>query len=124
MSDDNNFESDEIITLHLNITGRVQGVGYRDSLRMIAQALNVTGWVRNKEDGSVEAIVQGEEQDVERVVAWCHKINRGLSRFRGCRTHSQLFENLDFHKTKTLAPERLNKHLCPERLTYRRFSIL
>jgi acylphosphatase len=72
MSDDNNFESNEIITLHLNITGRVQGVGYRDSLRMIAQALNVTGWVRNKEDGSVEAIVQGEEPDVERVVAWCH----------------------------------------------------
>ncbi len=72
MSDSNNFDSDEIITLHLNITGRVQGVGYRDSLRMIAQALNVTGWVRNVEDGSVEAIVQGEEQDVERVVAWCH----------------------------------------------------
>ena len=67
-----NFNSDEIITLHLNITGRVQGVGYRDSLRMIAQALNVTGWVRNIEDGSVEAIVQGEEQDVERIVAWCH----------------------------------------------------
>ena len=64
-----NFESDEIITLHLNITGRVQGVGYRDSLRMIAQALNVTGWVRNIEDGSVQALVQGEEQDVERVVA-------------------------------------------------------
>lgn len=72
MSDENNIESDEIITLHLSITGRVQGVGYRDSLRMIAQALNITGWVRNKEDGSVEAIVQGEEQDVERVVAWCH----------------------------------------------------
>ena len=72
MNNENNFESDEIITLHLNITGRVQGVGYRDSLRMIAQALNVTGWVRNKEDGNVEAIVQGEEPDVERVVAWCH----------------------------------------------------
>lgn len=67
-----NFGSDEIITLHLNITGRVQGVGYRESLRMIAQALNVTGWTRNKEDGSVEAMVQGEEQDVERVIAWCH----------------------------------------------------
>ena len=72
MNNDNHFESDDIITLHLNITGRVQGVGYRDSLRMIAQALNVTGWARNKEDGSVEAIVQGEEPDVERVVAWCH----------------------------------------------------
>ena len=66
------FGSGNLISLHLNISGRVQGVGYRDSLRMIAQALNVTGWVRNKEDGSVEAIVQGDEQDVERVVAWCH----------------------------------------------------
>ncbi len=79
MSDDgfNNESPDylgsgELISLHLNITGRVQGVGFRDSLRMIAQALNVTGWARNKEDGSMEAVVQGEEQDVERVVAWCH----------------------------------------------------
>ncbi len=66
------FGTGKPISLHLSITGRVQGVGYRESLRMIAQALNVTGWTRNKEDGSVEAIVQGEEQDVERVVAWCH----------------------------------------------------
>jgi acylphosphatase len=65
-------DGEQIATLHLNITGRVQGVGYRDSMRLIAQALNVTGWVRNRTDGSVEALVQGAEQDVERVIAWCH----------------------------------------------------
>ena len=59
------------ITVHLKITGRVQGVGYRESLRMVADALEVTGWVRNCADGSVEATLQGEEQHVERVIEWC-----------------------------------------------------
>ena len=38
----------------------------------IANALNVTGWVRNREDGSVEAVVQGDEDAVEQLVGWCH----------------------------------------------------
>ena len=59
------------ITVHLKITGRVQGVGYRESLRMVADALEVTGWVRNCGDGSVEATLQGEESAVERVIEWC-----------------------------------------------------
>jgi acylphosphatase len=61
-----------IISVHLKITGRVQGVGYRESMRMVAQALDVTGWVKNRADGSVEAIVQGDEPMVERLIAWCH----------------------------------------------------
>lgn len=64
--------SDAIITVKLDITGRVQGVGFRESLRAVAQALEVNGWVRNRDDGNVDAVLQGLESDVERVVAWCH----------------------------------------------------
>ena len=61
-----------VITVHLEITGRVQGVGFRESMRAVAQALEVNGWVRNCADDSVEAMVQGADEDVERVIAWCH----------------------------------------------------
>jgi acylphosphatase len=64
--------SEDTITVRLEITGRVQGVGFRESMRAVAQALEVNGWVRNREDGSVEAILQGDENDVERLIAWCH----------------------------------------------------
>ena len=64
--------SNDTITVRIEITGRVQGVGFRESMRAVAQALNVKGWVRNREDDSVESIVQGDEEDIERVIAWCH----------------------------------------------------
>ena len=62
---------DTVLTVHLAITGRVQGVGYRESLRAVASAVQVAGWVRNRANGSVEAVVQGKEKDVERVIVWC-----------------------------------------------------
>ena len=49
-----------IVTRHLLITGLVQGVWYRESLREVADSLGVTGWTRNRLDGSVEAMLQGE----------------------------------------------------------------
>ena len=61
-----------MMTLHLSITGRVQDVGFRESMRLIALALNVVGWVRNRADGSVEAVVQGDEDAVDQLVGWCH----------------------------------------------------
>jgi len=55
------------------IRGRVQGVWFRDSTRREAQALGVTGWVRNRADGTVEAVMEGPEESVEALVRWCWK---------------------------------------------------
>ncbi len=60
-------------TLHLAIRGRVQGVFFRDSMRIEAQKLGVTGWVRNCSDGSVEAVVHGPASAVEAIVQWAHR---------------------------------------------------
>lgn len=59
-------------TLHLLIHGRVQGVFFRDSMRREAQSLSVYGWVRNRSDGTVEAVVQGESSAVDALVRWAH----------------------------------------------------
>lgn len=62
-----------MITRRLRITGRVQGVGYRYGLCDEAQRLGVTGWVRNRLDGSVEAVVQGAPAQVEQLIAWARR---------------------------------------------------
>jgi acylphosphatase len=59
-----------VTTLHLLIHGRVQGVFFRDSMRREAQRLALTGWVRNTAEGTVEAIVQGEQAALEKIVQW------------------------------------------------------
>jgi acylphosphatase len=64
---------------HVYISGRVQGVVFRESMRREAEARGVSGWVRNLPDGRVEAILEGEESDVHRIVQWC---SRGPSRAR------------------------------------------
>lgn len=64
-------------TLHLRIHGRVQGVFFRDSMRREAERLGVAGWVRNCDDGSVEAEVCGPPGDVDAIVRWAQ---RGPSR--------------------------------------------
>jgi acylphosphatase len=55
----------------------VQGVFFRDSLQRLAQQRNVAGWVSNRPDGTVEAVFEGEPDDVERLVAFCRKGPRG-----------------------------------------------
>lgn len=61
------------VTKHLRIFGRVQGVWYRESMRQQAEQLGITGWVRNRLDGSVEALVQGEAAAIERIIAWARR---------------------------------------------------
>ena len=60
------------IRIRLIITGRVQGVWFRDSTRSQALSLGLTGWVRNRADGTVEVLAEGPEDKVERLVSWCH----------------------------------------------------
>lgn len=58
---------------HLRIHGQVQGVGFRYSLAAQAQRLGLTGWVRNRRDGTVEAMVAGDAAAVNHVVEWSHR---------------------------------------------------
>ena len=51
----------------------MQGVGFRDALRAEALRLGVRGWVRNRADGSVEALLQGEASALERLVQWARR---------------------------------------------------
>jgi acylphosphatase len=55
------------------IRGRVQGVGYRMAMVEAAHARGVAGWVRNRRDGTVEAVVQGDEASVDAMLEWCRR---------------------------------------------------
>jgi acylphosphatase len=61
------------VARRLVIAGRVQGVGFREATVDAARAAGVVGWVRNRADGTVEVLVQGSSDAVDRLVAWCRR---------------------------------------------------
>ena len=60
------------IRAHVFVSGKVQGVYFRQNTKEAAARHNVAGWVRNLPDGRVEAIFEGDEANVNEVIEWCH----------------------------------------------------
>ena len=61
-----------MVRAHVIVRGRVQGVWFRGSARNEAERLGLTGWVCNRTDGSVEAVLEGPQLTVQQMVVWCH----------------------------------------------------
>ena len=60
------------IRAHVFVAGKVQGVYFRQNTMLTARQHGVVGWVRNLEDGRVEAILEGDEDNVRKVIDWCN----------------------------------------------------
>ena len=69
----NLLDSSDRMRVHLIITGKVQGVYFRQNMKIIAGRNNVNGWVRNLAGGTVEAVLEGNKVDVETVISWSSK---------------------------------------------------
>jgi len=67
------------------VEGRVQGVFFRHHTQEMAYTLGVNGWVKNRRDGSVEALFEGDRKKVDQIIQWC---NRGPSEARVTNVHT------------------------------------
>ncbi len=63
----------DFVRAHVFVSGKVQGVGYRAATWDTAILLKLNGWVRNLRDGRVEAVFEGTPDQVNEILAWCHK---------------------------------------------------
>lgn len=61
------------VKAHLIITGLVQGVYYRVTARQEARTLGITGWVKNRQDGAVEAVIEGNRESILKFIDWCRQ---------------------------------------------------
>ena len=58
--------------IRIFVTGKVQGVFFRQALKVMAKKNNIFGWVKNLKDGRVEAVLEGDEKKISRLVEWAH----------------------------------------------------
>jgi acylphosphatase len=58
-------------TVHLLISGKVQGVFFRETARKVAEKLDIKGWIKNTRDEKVEAMITGDEKEVNDFIKWC-----------------------------------------------------
>ena len=61
------------VRAHVIISGKVQGVCYRMETQHAAEQAGVSGWVKNRFDGTVEAVFEGEKEQVDQIIEWCRK---------------------------------------------------
>ena len=87
-------------TVHVRIEGRVQGVGYRAFVERNALALGLEGWVRNRRDGSVEAIFQGPDDSIDEMLA---ALPSGPSRLCGRVRRDDRGRRRRFHRVRGAA---------------------
>ena len=77
---------------HLLVSGKVQGVFFRQALKVIAKKNNVLGWVRNLKDGHVEAVLEGNNKSINSVIEWIH-IGPANSRVDHIEVNNEEFKN-------------------------------
>ena len=77
-------------SVHIFVTGKVQGVFFRQATKVIATKNNVTGWVRNLNDGRVEIMIEGEDKSVDTVTQWC-SLGPANSRVDDLKTNQEEF---------------------------------
>jgi len=92
-----------IIARRVVISGRVQGVGFRETLVHVAREAGLVGWVRNRRDGTVEAWLQGVPAAVERAIEWCRR-GPPAARVDDASTHTVEADGalLEFKRVTTL----------------------
>ena len=78
--------------VHLLVSGKVQGVFFRQALKVVAKKNNVLGWVRNLKDGDVEAVLEGDTKDIYLVVEWT-RIGPADSRVDNVEVNNEEFKN-------------------------------
>ena len=78
--------------IHVLVSGKVQGVFFRQALKVIAKKNNVSGWVRNLKDGCVEAILEGDNKSINSVIEWI-RIGPSNSRVDNIEVNNEEFKN-------------------------------